>query len=759
MTEEPQLGSIQDRIAALKQSQAQPSGSPEASFLRPIAERSRSANNPPSYHVNGSVLDSASIGNEPADTRAQRSGPRPPPTPSPRPEVKPKPKVPPPLPTRKSNRLPPPSPPARPEVRPALPPRRPTEPSRRPSLESVKSDVSQSTVATTATTPSVGRGASSVSVNSIGSNSRIKAPAWGDAELPALPPRRVREDPVDLQPPPRSESKLGVGSLTSKISSLRGKVPSPAPSRPSLPSRPSARSDTSTSTSTSAAPPLPSRPPVRSDTSTSPAPQLPVRPPARAGTSPAPQLPPRRPSGQETQTNGTGDVPPSLPIRRLPPTSSAADLNNIRQSGFGGLNKSPGNPPRSSSTSTERPVSNGAPPPIPHSSRPDISKLQATKPRAQASALSATNATDCLVCRDFSGPDTHATRYPRESLPTQDLAWLANELTAPFPSLTDKARVIFTWLHHNIIYDTYSFFNHCVKPSTPASTLASGLAVCEGYAGLFAALATKAGLEAIVVGGHGKGIGHVDLAPGAPIPPFDGNHAWNAVRIDGGRWKLIDACWGAGHVEGWGMPYKQRFAPAMFSISNEEFGLKHFPANKEHFFREDGRTSITWEEYILTNPEMPSGRQPIKIYSDADKHSIGRRSLQPADGHLSVYGTPSPVRFQFGLICEHWTLAHHSHTKPGLFLLIIHGIDGRKDDRLPFTHVPGSGPGGGGEFWYVDVPDPRMLGAPGQKLLIAVLTKFGDREDCRGVTVEEYQAQVGRVGMAWAYIAEWELVQ
>jgi len=72
--------------------------------------------------------------------------------------------------------------------------------------------------------------------------------------------------------------------------------------------------------------------------------------------------------------------------------------------------------------------------------------------------------------------------------------------------------------------------------------------------------------------------------------------------------------------------------------------------------------------------------------------------------------------------------------------------------------VRGSTPGGGGDVWYVDIPDVRMLGAPGQKLQIAVLTSFGDRKDARGVTVEEFRALNGRVGMAWAYICQWDLV-
>lgn len=467
----------------------------------------------------------------------------------------------------------------------------------------------------------------------------------------------------------------------------------------------------------------------------------------------------------EAQSNGTNganseDEPrPSLPARRLPPTPSATDLNNIRKTGFGDLKSG-----RSSSTPASNPIPNGTPPPIPHGSRPDLSKILATKPRmngsAQPVAPVGTSDNCCLVCRDFSAADQRAEQYPRETLPSHDIGWLANELTAPFPSATDKARVIFKWLHHNIIYDTYSFFNNCVKPSTPASTIASGLAVCEGFAGLFAALATKAGLEAVVISGHGKGYSHKELAPGAAVPPFKATHAWNAVRIDGGQWKLIDSCWGGGHIcEASGGKYKQEFHPREFTMSNDEFGLKHFPSNKEHFFRDDGRPEISWEEYMRTNPDNPTGGSPIKFYGDADKNYIGQSTVRPADGRLSVYSMGSPVRFQFGLVCEHWTLAHHSRMKPALFLLDIKGIDGRKDQRLPFHYVPGSGPGGGGACWYVDVPDARMLGAPGQKVTLCILTKFGDRTDCRGVTRDEYLAREGRVGMSWAYVAEWELVR
>lgn len=386
----------------------------------------------------------------------------------------------------------------------------------------------------------------------------------------------------------------------------------------------------------------------------------------------------------------------------------------------------------------------------------------ATKPRFHASQPGPTApmgepSTECMVCHDFSGPDAHAAQYPRQSLPTHDLDWLANELTAPFPSLTDKARAIFTWLHHNVEYDVVSYFSGNLQPSTPASTFTSGLAVCEGYATLFATLATKAGLEAIVVGGHGKGCGHTQIAPGQPTPPYDpSGHAWNAVKIDGGQWKLIDACWGAGAVDDQTQTYIKRFEPYMFTIPNEEFGLKHFPKNKDHFFRSDGR-QISWEEYITTDPAAPLGIKPPQVWSNVSDYSIGSKTVLPAEGVISISTTPSPIRFQFGLLCEHWTMARHSRQKPSLFLLEVHGVDGRQKERFAFNHVLGSGPGGGGEAWYIDIGDTRQLGAPGQKVKLLVLMTFGDRHDCRGLTAEEYRSQVGRVGMSWSPLVEWTL--
>ncbi|CEJ56859.1 hypothetical protein PMG11_05575 [Penicillium brasilianum] len=336
MAEEPQLSSIQERIAALKRSQTgeAPQSPP---FLRPPTERSSSANGSLSYNVNGSALNGALI---------QRA-PRPTQTPSAQPEVRAK-KTPPPLPTRRADRPPPrlptrpdlpaqsepperAQPPSDPEVRPRLPPRRPTDPSRKRSQESVVSGSSHST-----SVPSLRHAASTTSLSSNGTG-RIKAPAWGQTELPVLPPRRPQED---LKPLPRSESSSNsmVSGLTSKLSALRGKMPR-----------------SSSSPSSSAQSSSPSHP-------------------SAGDSSLRPQIPPHRPPAAQTEPiepNGDAEeYRPSLPIRRLPPPSTADSMKDARQAGFGGSKKSPGIPPRPGSTPSVNGASSGGPPPVPHGSRP-----------------------------------------------------------------------------------------------------------------------------------------------------------------------------------------------------------------------------------------------------------------------------------------------------------------------------------------------------------------------------------------------------
>ncbi|CAI6332780.1 unnamed protein product [Periconia digitata] len=444
-------------------------------------------------------------------------------------------------------------------------------------------------------------------------------------------------------------------------------------------------------------------------------PTLPSRPavPARAQTiaqEPRKLPPAPRKSALEWGMNKSTETPPPIPTARPSPTPDAG---------------------------------NGAPPPVPRSSRPNLDAIMASKPKPGAQPLVSAQNSGCLICRDFSAPDQHAAQFPRQTLPSSDAGWLANQLCAPFSSHTDKARAIFTWLHHNVDYDCHSFFSGNITRSTPERTIKTGLAVCEGYAGLFAALALKAGLEAIVVTGHGKGIGHTAIQPGEPLPKYKGNHAWNAFRLDDGAWKLIDPCWGAGHL-GCDKTYERKFNPSNFTKSNIDFGYTHFPEDNAHLYREDGRIS-TWEEYC-----MDDAGQRLQIYgSPSAELGISTRSFAPSQMHIKVDGPHDPIiRFSFAVNCAHWDHERNGTGKPYIMTLSVGGRDGRNSQQIPFNTD--------GKVWWLDV-ERRDLGAPGQKINVCYITHF-DKGTGRGLSLSTYKARKGKVAQQWSTICMWELV-
>ena len=305
---------------------------------------------------------------------------------------------------------------------------------------------------------------------------------------PSLPPRRASEQSLTRQDSHESlsstrsaRSSLSATSTNGQANGPKFRVRAPEYDPASLPPLPERKKTNESKANEPRVPlrPAISAPNVSRKSSLEPPPALPSRPPL--------------PSRSSTTPDATPEEPPPQPPRR-----SALDF---------ALNKATETPPPLPSN---RP-SPALPPPVPTSSRPNLAELNKSKPKLNGAATIINGTTpssssgQCLMCRDYSGPDGHAARFPRQSIPSTDISWLAHQLTSPFPSATDKARAIFTWLHHNVAYDVKAFFGNCVRGKTPSETLTSGLAVCEGYAGLFSSLAKAAGLECIVVGGHGKG--------------------------------------------------------------------------------------------------------------------------------------------------------------------------------------------------------------------------------------------------------------
>lgn len=341
----------------------------------------------------------------------------------------------------------------------------------------------------------------------------------------------------------------------------------------------------------------------------------------------------------------------------------------------------------------------------------------------------------CLVCRDYSAPDDVAAQYPREYLPSDPVGYLAHYLCSPFEYYTDKARAIFTWCHHNIQYDVKNFLAGTIQGGhTAEDTIRLGTGVCDGYSKVFCAIAERAGMECIAVTGHGKGYGYKAPAPGV-VPRFESNHAWNAVRLDDGGWKTVDACWGAGSLTN-GV-WVTTFKPMEFTMSNDAFGERHFPTNPDEQFRNDGR-ELSWDEYILGG----EGGETPTFCTDGYKEGLDPTGLEPAVKYLDPYAHAQGgmVRFQIPWVCDHW--AENVVAKRGgpLLLMVCTG-----DDTFPMDYT--------GEWWYVDVPADQIR----KSLMIAGLDTLGG-QDARGTTKEQFLKKKGRVGYSYVGIAMYEIV-
>ncbi|MCB0649908.1 MAG: hypothetical protein KDC85_01380 [Saprospiraceae bacterium] len=142
-----------------------------------------------------------------------------------------------------------------------------------------------------------------------------------------------------------------------------------------------------------------------------------------------------------------------------------------------------------------------------------------------------------------------------------DVEKLGLALTQNVEKENDKACHIFQWIRTNIKYDSEAYRRNKKRiNATTADVLKRREAVCLGYSQLFAEMCQAAGLNAMVIDGYSK--------QGA-IPPDmeEGDHAWNAVQIDG-QWYLADVTWAA---DSRGETY--------FCSPPEDFIKEHLPAD------------------------------------------------------------------------------------------------------------------------------------------------------------------------------------
>jgi transglutaminase/protease-like cytokinesis protein 3 len=225
-----------------------------------------------------------------------------------------------------------------------------------------------------------------------------------------------------------------------------------------------------------------------------------------------------------------------------------------------------------------------------------------------------------------------------------DAADLAKQLTAPFKTDFEKARVIYAWVANNIRYDYKKFKEHkttvhfrakskqeidkkmqAAREKEIVTTLRSKKGVCEDYAQLVERMFESAGLESEVISGTDKTLrGHT------------GKHAWNAVKIDS-AWRLLDATWGAGYVDEEDESFVRLYTPSYFNTPPQLFILNHLPKDKKWQLLDK---PINLEDF---------NKQPIILYGNG---LYPVEAFEPANGNIVLKGGKAEVRLKLSKIPE-----------------------------------------------------------------------------------------------------------
>lgn len=156
-----------------------------------------------------------------------------------------------------------------------------------------------------------------------------------------------------------------------------------------------------------------------------------------------------------------------------------------------------------------------------------------------------------------------------------DIRIFGRELKRMYPDDELKARAAFFWLTQHIKYDCEGYRNGN-SIYNPADVLATGRAVCSGFARLMKVFCDELGVECVEISGFATGISVDKVNPDSMMS----NHEWNAVKIKG-QWKLVDPTWGRGYsnkdcTESWQVLKNEYFlADPAFMISS------HFPEEQK----------------------------------------------------------------------------------------------------------------------------------------------------------------------------------
>lgn len=170
---------------------------------------------------------------------------------------------------------------------------------------------------------------------------------------------------------------------------------------------------------------------------------------------------------------------------------------------------------------------------------------------------------------------------------------IAEEVTSPDMSDTEKVKVLHDWVCRNTRYATGD--TNSTEFHTDASILLNDSTVCEGYAKAFNLLCHSAGIESYYL--------------------HSSDHAWNIVKL-GGHYFHVDTTWDDGENIGYSWFLK---SDGEISVNNSHSKWKAYIPTSLHSFQKEGTPECRYQIGDVNQDEEISVADLVKM----SRHVLG----------------------------------------------------------------------------------------------------------------------------------------
>lgn len=218
----------------------------------------------------------------------------------------------------------------------------------------------------------------------------------------------------------------------------------------------------------------------------------------------------------------------------------------------------------------------------------------------------------------------------RNTAVTDEIQAQSDEICRGFSTDTEKVTAIHAWMIENIYYDypVYLRTSPRVKDGqdtqSSENVLNNKRAVCEGYSRLFQALCWAQKIPCVYVAGNANG----------------GNHAWNAVQLDG-EWLWVDSTWDTfNKYYGEGNWERGDRRLDYFLCSTEFLSTDHGASKVEVNLSDEQRRQLRINEYIeLITGEVRNGDREASEWAKDELIAAMEAQMFPYG-----YGRPNYTR-------------------------------------------------------------------------------------------------------------------